>query len=281
LEPTARTGYFPGVVLEFTKMNGAGNDFVLIDNRSHQTELQPAQIVRLCDRHKGVGADGVILLVPCVSGKADWAWDFYNSDGSSAEMCGNGARCFARFVRRLTGGDGPISFETRAGVITALFKDSNVTVNLTPPKDLKLRQQVPLTLGVAKINSLDTGVPHAVLFVPDADKAMVSILGAEIRNHPHFAPKGTNVNFVQVLGPGRIRVRTYERGVEGETLACGTGVTASALITAELRAYPSPVQVQVQSGDTLEISFERSNGQFTQVGLTGPAEFAFEGRIEV
>lgn len=262
-------------------MNGAGNDFVLIDNRSRQTELQPAQIVRLCDRHKGVGADGVILLVPCVSGKADWAWDFYNSDGSSAEMCGNGARCFARFVRRLTGGDGPISFETRAGVITALFKDSNVTVNLTPPKDLKLRQQVPLTLGVAKINSLDTGVPHAVLFVPDADKAMVSILGAEIRNHPHFAPKGTNVNFVQVLGQGRIRVRTYERGVEGETLACGTGVTASALITAELRAYPSPVQVQVQSGDTLEISFERSNGQFTQVGLTGPAEFAFEGRIEV
>jgi diaminopimelate epimerase len=281
LEPAVRTGYFPGVVLEFAKMNGAGNDFVLIDNRSRQMELQPAQIVRLCDRHKGVGADGVILLVPCVSGKADWAWDFYNSDGSSAEMCGNGARCFARFVRRLTGGDGPISFETRAGVITALFKDSNVTVNLTPPKDLKLRQQVPLTLGVAKINSLDTGVPHAVLFVPDADKAMVSILGAEIRNHPHFAPKGTNVNFVQVLGPGRIRVRTYERGVEGETLACGTGVTASALITAELRAYPSPVQVQVQSGDTLEISFERSNGQFTQVGLTGPAEFAFEGRIEV
>jgi diaminopimelate epimerase len=286
-------------------MNGAGNDFVLIDNRLRQMELQPAQIVRLCDRHKGVGADGVIILVPCTSGKADWAWDFYNSDGSSAEMCGNGARCFARFVRRLTGGDGPISFETRAGVITARFKGDkvaadlrlhsghagrtevprpqgdDVTVNLTPPKDLRLRQQVPLALGVAKISSLDTGVPHAVLFVPDADKAMVTLLGAEIRNHPHFAPKGTNVNFVQVLGPGRIRVRTYERGVEGETLACGTGVTASALITAELRAYPSPVQVQVQSGDMLEISFERSNGQFTQVGLTGPAEFAFEGRIEV
>ncbi len=262
-------------------MNGAGNDFVLIDNRSRQMELLPAQIVRICDRHKGVGADGVIILVPCASGKADWAWDFYNSDGSSAEMCGNGARCFARFVRRLTGGDGPISFETRAGVITAHFKGNDVTVNLTPPRDLKLRQQVPLALGVAKISSFDTGVPHAVLFVPDADKAMVTLLGAEIRNHPHFAPKGTNVNFVQVLGPGRIRVRTYERGVEGETLACGTGVTASALITAELRAYPSPVLVQVQSGDTLEISFERANGQFTQVGLTGPADFVFEGRIEV
>jgi diaminopimelate epimerase len=286
-------------------MNGAGNDFVLIDNRSRQMQLQPAHIARLCDRHKGVGADGVILLVPCPSGNADWAWDFYNSDGSSAEMCGNGARCFARFVRRLTGAGGPLSFETRAGVITARFQGDkvtadlrlhsghagrtevprpqgdDVTVSLTPPKDLRLRQQVPLSRGLTEIHSLDTGVPHAVLFVPDADQAMVLPLGAEIRNHPHFAPRGTNVNFVQVLGPGRIRVRTYERGVEGETLACGTGVTASALITAELRGFPSPVQVQVQSGDTLEISFDRANGSFTNVCLAGPAEFVFEGRIEV
>jgi diaminopimelate epimerase len=269
------------MAVDFVKMNGAGNDFVLIDNRSRQVKLQPAQIAHLCDRHKGVGADGVILLEPCASGEADWAWDFYNSDGGSAEMCGNGARCFARFVLRLTGGKGPISFETRAGVITASFQGGGVTVNLTPPRELRLRRQVPLSGGPAEIHSLDTGVPHAVLFVPEADQAMVLPLGAEIRNHPHFAPRGTNVNFVQVLGPGRIRVRTYERGVEGETLACGTGVTASALITAELRGFPSPIQVQVQSGATLEISFERANGQFTNVGLTGPAEFVFEGRIEV
>jgi diaminopimelate epimerase len=269
------------MAVEFAKMNGAGNDFVLIDNRSRQIRLQAAQIARLCDRHKGVGADGVILLEPCPSGQADWAWDFYNSDGSSAEMCGNGARCFARFVRRLTGSKGPLSFATRAGVITAGFHDQEVTVNLTPPKDLQLRLQVPLSGGPAEIHSLNTGVPHAVLFVPDADKAMVLPLGAEIRHHPHFAPRGTNVNFVQVLGPGQIRVRTFERGVEGETLACGTGVTASALIAAELRGFPSPVQVQVQSGDKLEISFDRSNGGFSRVGLTGPAEFVFEGRIEV
>jgi len=262
-------------------MNGAGNDFVLIDNRSRQIQLQPAHIARLCDRHQGVGADGVILLERCPSGKADWAWDFYNSDGSSAEMCGNGARCFARFVRRLTGGGGPLSFATRAGIITARFAGEGVTVNLTPPKELRLRQQVKTSLGPMEIHSLDTGVPHAVLFVPDADQAMVQPLGAEIRNHPHFAPRGTNVNFVQVLGPGQIRVRTYERGVEGETLACGTGVTASALITAELRGFVSPIQVQVQSGDKLEISFERTNGSFTGVGLAGPAEFVFEGRIEV
>jgi diaminopimelate epimerase len=262
-------------------MNGAGNDFVFIDNRSKQIQLQPAQIVRLCERHRGIGADGVILLKPCQSGQADWAWDFYNSDGGSAEMCGNGARCFARFVRRLTGAKGPLSFETRAGIITARFQDDSVTVNLTPPRDLQLSRKVLLSSGPAEIHSLNTGVPHAILFVPEADQAMVLPLGAEIRHHSAFAPKGTNVNFVQVLGSGQIRVRTYERGVEGETLACGTGVTASALITAALRGFPSPVKVQVQSGDTLEISFEQVNGQFANVGLTGPADFVFEGRIEV
>ena len=262
-------------------MNGAGNDFVFIDNRSRKIQLQSEQIVRLCDRHKGIGADGIILLVPCQSGRADWAWDFYNSDGSSAEMCGNGARCFARFVRRLTGAKGNLSFEARAGIITADFLGDNVKVHLTAPKELRLRQQVKLSIGPTEIHSLNTGVPHAALFVPDADQAMVQPLGAEIRRHPHFAPKGTNVNFVQVLGPGKIRVRTYERGVEGETLACGTGVTASALITAELHAFASPVDVQVQGGDMLQISFEKTNGQFTNVRLAGPADFVFDGRIEV
>src|SRR5580693_4602388 len=114
------------MLLEFTKMDGAGNDFVIIDNRTRKVKLGRDQVARICDRHRGVGADGLMLLVPATSGKADWAWDFYNSDGSRAEMCGNGARCFARFVRRLTGGDGPISFETRAGVITARFKGDKV-----------------------------------------------------------------------------------------------------------------------------------------------------------
>jgi len=237
--------------------------------------------VRLCDRHKGVGADGVILLVPCQSGRADWAWDFYNSDGKFGGMCGNGARCFAKFVRRLTSANGNLSFETRAGVITARFQGDDVTVNLTPPRDLRLRQQVKLSTGLAEIHSLDTGVPHAVLFVANADKAMVQPLGAEIRHHSHFAPRGTNVNFVQVLGAGKIRVRTYERGVEGETLACGTGVTASALIAAELHGFPSPIQVQVQAETCLKSVLKRPTGQFSNVGLTGPAEFVFDGRIDV
>ncbi len=265
--------------LAFTKMNGAGNDFVLIDNRSGNIRLGTEQIVRICHRQRGVGADGILLLVPARKGQAEWAWDFYNSDGSTADMCGNGARCFARFIQKVTGAPTQTSFETGAGVIKATFDGALVTVNLTDPKDLRLAEKVALGGGPAEIHSLNTGVPHAILYVADADKAMVQPLGAEIRYHQHFAPKGTNVNFVQLRGANSIRVRTYERGVEGETLACGTGVTAAALITARLNNFTSPVQVQVQGGDLLEVSFDRAGDAYKNVMLKGPADFVFEGRI--
>lgn len=269
------------MLLEFTKMDGAGNDFIIIDNRTRKVKLDHDQVARVCRRQRGIGADGLMLMVPSTSGKADWAWDFYNSDGSHAEMCGNGARCFARFVQKITGVERDFSFETGAGVITASCQGERVTVSLPEPKDLRLDQQVLLSAGIRAIHSLNTGVPHAVLFVPDADQAMVEQLGREIRQHAHFAPKGTNVNFVQRLGAGSIRVRTYERGVEGETLACGTGVTAATLISARLYNFTSPVQVQVQGGDRLEVSFQEVNGEFTNVGLTGPANFVFEGKMEL
>lgn len=267
--------------LAFTKMNGAGNDFVLIDNRSGQIRLSSEQIVRLCHRQRGVGADGLFLLVPARDGQADWAWDFYNSDGSTAEMCGNGARCFARFIQKVAGTKEQTSFETGAGVIKAGFDGALVTVNLTAPKDLRLAEIVALGSGPAEIHSLNTGVPHAVMFVKDADRAMVQPIGSEIRHHKHFAPKGTNVNFVQLRGANSIRVRTYERGVEGETLACGTGVSASALIAARLHNFTSPVQVQVQGGDQLEVRFERDGDSFKNVSLKGPADFVFDGKIEI
>ena len=269
------------MTLEFTKMNGAGNDFILLDGRTHPPGLTREQVVRLCDRHRGVGADGVMVLLPCTSGRADWAWAFFNSDGSDASMCGNGARCFARFVRRLTGLDRALSFETGAGVIHATYRGELVTIGLTAPKDWRLNLSVPLRSGTTTIHSVNTGVPHAVLFVPDADQAMVTEIGPEVRHHTVFAPKGTNVNFVQVLGADGIRVRTFERGVEGETLACGTGVTASALVSACVRGFQSPVAVRVQGGDTLEVGFVRQGDDFSQVTLTGPADFAFEGRIQI
>lgn len=262
-------------------MNGAGNDFVLFDNREGRITLTPSLVECVCDRHAGVGADGMIGLVPCTSGEADWAWEFFNSDGSEAEMCGNGARCFARYVQRVTGSSGEFTFMTQAGIIGACFDGDRVTVDLTEPRDVKLNQTLALSSGDEIVHGMDTGVPHAVLFVPDADKAMISTLGPEIRGHTHFAPRGTNVNFVQVLGPKSIRVRTFERGVEGETLACGTGVTASALVSAELNQFNSPVQVRVQSGETLEVAFDRNLAQFTNVRLTGSADFVFDGKIEL
>ncbi len=267
--------------LQFNKMNGAGNDFVLIDNRQGKINLTREQVVEICHRQKGVGADGLMLLLPCASSKADWAWQFFNNDGSDADMCGNGARCFARYIQKLTGIQGGTSFETGAGVIGAIFHGERVTVNLTDPKGLRLGEAVSLNSGPSTIHSYNTGVPHAVLFVEDADLAMVQQIGHEIRFHAHFSPKGTNVNFVERKGGNQIRVRTYERGVENETLACGTGVTASALIAAKLHGLTSPVQVQVQGGDLLEVSFKMQGDQFTQVHLNGPADFTFEGTIEV
>ena len=258
-------------------MNGAGNDFVLIDNRAGDVVLSAAQVANICHRQRGVGADGVILLKPCVHEQADWAWNFFNSDGSEAEMCGNGARCFARYLSRVTELNGEISFLTVSGVIRAQIDHFIVTVNLTDPTDLRLDETVSLSNGERQIHLLNTGVPHAVLFVDDADEAMVASLGSEIRHHEHFAPAGTNVNFVQLIEPGHICVRTYERGV-GETLACGTGVTAAAMIAARMHDYVPPIKVDVLGGDTLEVLFDED---LHNVRLTGPAEFVYEGVIEI
>jgi len=268
------------MTLDFVKMTGAGNDFILADNRAGGIHLTRDQVARLCHRQFGIGADGLMLLVPARNGSADWGWQFWNSDGSDAEMCGNGARCFARYVQRLTGWKASqLTFDTVAGPIRAEFHGDRVTVNLTAPHSLRFGDKVRTSTGDLEVHSLNTGVPHAVVFVPDADQAMVQKLGAELRWHDHFKPRGTNVNFVQIKEPGFIRVRTYERGVEGETLACGTGVSASAMITSALHHFPPPIRVQVQGGDLLEVDFQRVNGDFRDVRLTGPATFVFEGRV--
>ncbi|MBT5925927.1 MAG: diaminopimelate epimerase [Verrucomicrobia bacterium] len=267
--------------ISFTKMNGAGNDFILIDNRSLGLTLHSQQVAKLCDRHAGIGADGLMLLEESQGTAADWAWKFYNSDGSDAEMCGNGARCFAAFVRQLTHSDSDFSFETIAGIIKASFDASNVTVNLTAPGPMDLARNLVIQGNDVKVHSVNTGVPHAVVFVENADQCMVTDLGAGVRYHDAFAPKGTNVNFVQVLAPGKIRVRTYERGVEGETLACGTGVTAASLVAAKVHGFKAPVEVQVQSGDYLRVSFDEENDQFSNVRLNGPADFVFNGEINL
>ena len=272
--------------LEFTKMNGAGNDFILIDNRKKQIHLSSNQVERLCHRQLGIGADGLVLWEPPKDpGAADWAWDFYNSDGSPAEMCGNAARCFVRYIQNQVASkveSFETRFETLAGIINGRVKGDQVTVTLTQPVDFKFNQPLKVAGQPTEAHTVNTGVPHAVLFVDNPDAAMVKEWGREIRFHELFSPKGTNVNFVQLCGPGALKVRTYERGVEGETLACGTGVTASALIAAEKHSLTSPIKIQVHGGDWLEVAFNRNAaGDFSNVRLTGPGEFIFKGRISL
>ncbi len=268
--------------LTFTKMNGAGNDFVVMDNRDGSRTLSQAQIARLCDRHRGVGADGVMLVEPPQNG-ATARMRYYNADGGEAEMCGNGARCFAKFVRRLHKDRlTQMSFETIAGVIEAHFPGENgeVCVQLSDPVDWQAAQDLRLGDGAAhQVYFVNTGVPHALIFVEDLEVIDLKTLGASMRYHEAFAPAGTNANFVKVLDDRALQIRTYERGVEDETLACGTGMAACALTHAMLTGADSPITVKVAGGDTLAIGFQRSRDVFSQVTLTGPADFVFEGTL--
>lgn len=265
---------------KFWKMNGAGNDFVVIDNRDHTLDLSKEQIALLCQRQRGVGADGLLAVEPAEA-DSDFRMRYYNADGGEAEMCGNGARCFARFVNLLS--DNKLkqtTFETIAGVIGAEFIGDQVRIALSPPFDQELNTSLDLAGENHLVNFVNTGVPHGVVFVDDLAGIDIVKLGAAVRYHDHFAPAGTNANFVAVEKPGELAIRTYERGVENETLACGTGMAACALIYSELNNVGSPIKVRVAGGDVLEIGFNKTaDGQFENVTLLGPADFTFEGNL--
>ncbi len=268
--------------VSFLKMNGAGNDFVMLDNRAGALRLDSATIARVCDRHRGVGADGILLIEPAEKG-ADHRMRYYNADGGEAEMCGNGARCFARYVQRVTGVREALSFETPAGVIRAEFMPNDrVRISMVTPFAYAPDLQLEADGETHTVHSINTGVPHACVFVEDLAAVPVVSLGRALRRHERFQPKGTNVNFIRVMSPQSIAIRTYERGVEDETLACGTGVTACALLQAARSGAVSPIDVRVRGGDTLQVGFTRGarEGEFSEVTLMGPADFVFEGEIE-
>lgn len=266
--------------VHFTKMNGAGNDFVLLDNRAGNLQLSGSQISRLCDRHRGIGADGVLVLEPAANG-ADFRMRYYNADGGEAEMCGNGARCFARFANHVAGPLAQLSFETPAGVIAAALEGEGVTLQMSDPKDLRLDLRISALGQTIDCHYVDSGVPHVVVPIEGIATVDVRGLGSAVRHHAKFAPRGANVNFLEPRGAQEIAIRTYERGVENETLACGTGVVASALIYAATTKAESPVRVRVQGGDELQVGFEKEGEQFSHVTLAGPADFVFEGSVEL
>ncbi|MDD3813553.1 MAG: diaminopimelate epimerase [Desulfocapsaceae bacterium] len=265
----------------FTKMSGAGNDFIVIDHRvSLIPEAEQAEFVKkVCRRMFSVGADGLILIEK--SELADFRWRFYNGDGSVAEMCGNGARCAARFAYSRGIAGASMSFETMAGIIKAeISDDDSVRLRMTAPSDFKTDLSVVLDGQERMLSFVNSGVPHAVLFMEEDDEVPVRDWGKIVRFHPLFQPAGTNVNFVQKIGENSIRVRTYERGVEDETMACGTGAVASALFAAVSGMAQSPVAVTTSGGERLTILFDLQDGpQAENVFLQGPARIIYEGNL--
>jgi diaminopimelate epimerase len=273
--------------IRFQKMNGAGNDFVMIDNRESRWAPVAETIRKLCDRRRGIGADGLILIEP--EDSVDFHMRYFNSDGGEAGMCGNGARCAALFARNIglgarTGDEVRLSFKTGAGALGAVVRGSRVAIAMT--KATGYREAVSLEVGGGGevVHVVDTGVPHAVSVEKD-----VGELGAEgvvgrgrpIRFHEKFAPEGVNVDFVSVIGDGRVGIRTYERGVENETLACGTGAVAAAVVLAHLGLVAPPVDLVTQGKELLRVSFSLTPEGADNVLLEGPAAVNFVGIIEV
>lgn len=265
--------------IPFVKMSGTGNDFIIIDHRKPKIALEGMQEFarRVCRRKFSVGADGLFLLEP--SEVADFKWRFFNSDGSIAEMCGNGARCVARFAYMHGIASARMQFETLAGIIEASVFDIYVSVRMTPPQNLLLDQKLSVEGREFQYHSVDTGVPHVVVFVDDVDRTDVVTLGRAIRFHKRFHPAGTNVNFAGQRGGG-FKVRTYERGVEDETMACGTGAVASALISALHFSASAPVEITTSGEDTLTILFDITDGtEIKNVFLKGPTRVVYKGEL--
>ncbi|GHV19209.1 diaminopimelate epimerase [Planctomycetales bacterium] len=272
--------------INFTKMQGCGNDFILLDNRERRwTAAQKIAFTKkFATRRLSVGADGVIFLENAPPAPADndaaLSWDFYNADGSNAEMCGNGARCFTLFAVALGAAVSPFTFATRAGNIRAeISAPQRARVQLPPALAPTLEN---LSVDGAALTGyfLNTGVPHLVVNAGDRDaleKVEVQTLGAALRYHERFAPAGTNVDFIAVQN-GETWVRTYERGVEAETLACGTGAVASAIIAGE--KWGGNGKVHTRGGDRLNVEYQRAAAGYAAIFLEGPAVAVFDGAVE-
>lgn len=265
--------------IEFFKMSGSGNDFIIVDNRDGIVDEADLLyfIVKVCRRKMSVGADGFILVENAEG--ADFKWRFFNSDGSVAEMCGNGARCVARFayLNGIVGLD--MSFETGAGIVEAQVAGESVKIKMTDPSDLKTDYTLELKDRSVSVSSINTGVPHVVIVTDTLDDVEVVKMGREIRLHDMFAPAGTNVNFICPIKDDTIGIRTYERGVEDETLACGTGSVAGALILARKVKIDGPINVLTRSGGKLKIYYKENNATYQDVYLEGDARVIYRAKL--
>ena len=263
------------IEFEFTKMHGAGNDFIMIDDMKRAFEESPEIIAALCEFNRGIGADGLILLRSCED--YDFEMKYFNSDGSEAEMCGNGARCAAMFAcdRGITGER--MTLSTGAGTVSAEVIGDRVNIGLEPVHGIRLGIELPggVTAGFAV-----SGVPHAAIIVDDVrswESERFVEMAREVRFDPVFKPAGTNVNIITVDSPQSLVFRTYERGVEDETLACGTGAVGVSVIAAHMGLVSPPVTCRTYGGDILQTSFEITGDGAERCTLAGPAKITFRG----
>lgn len=271
--------------IPFYKLSGSGNDFILIDNRRgalarFRGRRLNAFAKAVCTHRLSVGGDGLILIEPPKNPKtAHFRWRLFNADGTEAELSGNGGRCAARFAHLRKIAPARMVFETLAGPIRAEVSRTGVKIQMPEPKSLELDIKIHAAGTDHLGHFVNTGVPHTVLFVDDPSSVDVVGLGRAIRRHERFQPAGTNVNFAAVSGPQTIRMRTYERGVEDETLACGTGAVAVALVAAALGKGRSPVTLRQQSGMPLRVHFKWDGRHFSEVFLQGDARVIYSADL--
>ena len=265
--------------IDFFKMSGSGNDFIIVDNSSGIINGDNINdfVEKICQRKVSVGADGFILLQK--SDKADFKWRFFNADGSEAEMCGNGGRCAAMFAYLKGIAGKKMSFETLAGLIRAEILDDRVKLEMPSPESVICDQTLLIEGEKHLVSFINTGVPHVVKFVSDIDDCEVVQIGRLIRYHDQYKPAGSNANFAYVSCRSNMALRTYERGVEDETLACGTGAVASVLIAYIKGMVSSPVAVRTKGGGILTVHFKHTRDRFEEVFLEGDARVIYEGRL--
>ena len=274
-------------MINFRKMNGAGNDFVMNDDRAGDRRLKTEQIRHICDRRRGVGGDGLILIQP--GADADFFMQYFNSDGLPAEMCGNGARCSAHFgaflgLGRLEGESVFIDFSTESGPVKAVVSGFSVSVNLMDAKEMRRDITAEVAQKEEKIHFMIVGTRHALVLVDDARALTgedVVQMGRQVRYHEAFAPIGANVNFISRGDDNKIHLRTYEKGIEAETHACGTGSVASAVLLAHLGRVQSPVTVVQSGGEEFRVSFDLKTHGATNVVLEGPVAVNFDGSVDI
>ena len=274
--------------IPFSKMSGSGNDFILIDNRRNILKNQNLSRLAkaICQHRLSVGGDGLIILEPSKTRDVHFRWRLFNADGSEAEMSGNGGRCAARFAHLLGMAPRKMAFKTLAGIVRAEVleldrgKGTTVKIEMPVPKDLQLDIKIHVTGQTYTGHFINTGVPHTVLFTEDLDGVDLIGLGRSIRHHPLFQPDGTNVNFVTIKNPRLVQMRTYERGVEDETLACGTGAVATALVAGALGQGISPIDLRQKSGMNLRVHYRWDGQNFSDVFLEGDARLIYTGELQ-